>query len=82
MQSQQARATGTYDVDLDQSVFAKCFAKSRGQNQNQAESTGETNRDSDQNPRFQWARQDSNLRPMDMSPLLNMRKVVVDNRVK
>jgi len=46
-QMQQAKATGTYDVDVSENHFAKCFAKSGVENQNQPESTGETTFDSD-----------------------------------
>jgi len=47
IQSEQAKATGTYDADLTPSVFAKCLAKSHGENQNLPERAGEVTPDSD-----------------------------------
>ena len=46
-QMQQAKATGTYDIDIGTNVFANCLAKSQQDNHNQPERTGEAFLDSD-----------------------------------
>jgi len=71
IQSQQARATGTYDTGVVPGVFAKCLAKSHGENQNLPERTGEVTADSDiETPVFNGPGRIRTYDQWIMSPLL------------